>query len=665
MAPVDPGSAAAPGRAAPPDDEAPAEADATAGQRLLTSPEPPQPDPEPAVSLALLRTLSARFWLMVGICTLGYGTVQTFNNTASSFLMERDLFTDPLPLAECCCWGDPAAGECYASWPGGGAGAGADCRAGCAAQAASAAPPLNLTASDRVRLDCDAGADSGYGLGGALPGVARHCEARADAIARAAVWMSVPYYMNAAVAWALGLIVDRVGHAALLLVVTSVCFCIGDLVLAVTALPAYWPLGLKGLAYAFYAAALWPSVVYVVPSQTVGAAYGVLNSLLNLGMCVFPLIVASVYNASGRRYLPNTQYWWASVGAACAALAVALNIADSRSGGALNRSHWHDAAAAAKRSSGTCSEATEVCSGGDAASVGTPTPRRRKGPRRQQAGEGLRRSPGRPAKDPAPAVELRPLWDEGACAAGSPSGGAGSPRPVRSQPAAGLRTKAQLPLRWPVLLCTCLSLLGNFYCYDNPAALKEHLRGLFHEMDAETFETRFQLLYSVYSFPNIVLPFFGGLLADRIGTRPTYLLFGAVITVAQTVFALGASLRSYGLMLAGRAIHGLGGEILVVVENTFLAEWFRGSELAFAFGLGTSFGRVGSVLNNVVSPAIARRASVHAALWCGAGLNLASLLVIAVLVVLDLRGERILARQQQQQQQQQCAERRDGEDVVI
>jgi MFS family permease len=70
----------------------------------------------------------------------------------------------------------------------------------------------------------------------------------------------------------------------------------------------------------------------------------------------------------------------------------------------------------------------------------------------------------------------------------------------------------------------------------------------------------FNLLYSVYSFPNIILPFFGGYLVDFIGVRFGIILFSTLICLGQAVFAFSASIKNYPLALVGRIIFGLGGE---------------------------------------------------------------------------------------------------------
>lgn len=41
----------------------------------------------------------------------------------------------------------------------------------------------------------------------------------------------------------------------------------------------------------------------------------------------------------------------------------------------------------------------------------------------------------------------------------------------------------------------------------------------------------FNMLYSIYSLPNIVLPFFGGILIDKMGVRFSIFIFATVMTI--------------------------------------------------------------------------------------------------------------------------------------
>ncbi len=67
-----------------------------------------------------------------------------------------------------------------------------------------------------------------------------------------------------------------------------------------------------------------------------------------------------------------------------------------------------------------------------------------------------------------------------------------------------VKEKSQSIMRWPILLFCCLMMIGNYYCYDIPAALHTQMYDFFEK--PSDFEALFALLYTVYSVPNIILP---------------------------------------------------------------------------------------------------------------------------------------------------------------
>lgn len=79
-------------------------------------------------------------------------------------------------------------------------------------------------------------------------------------------------------------------------------------------------------------------------------------------------------------------------------------------------------------------------------------------------------------------------------------------------------------------------------------------------MDMNDFQ--YQLLYSFYSFPNIILPLFGGYLIDRLGKRQGIVLFAVIVAVGQFFFAVSTHVvrasKGFGqfLMILSRLIFG-------------------------------------------------------------------------------------------------------------
>jgi MFS family permease len=137
---------------------------------------------------------------------------------------------------------------------------------------------------------------------------------------------------------------------------------------------------------------------------------------------------------------------------------------------------------------------------------------------------------------------------------------------------------------------------------DNVGVLHDALKSQFASEIKDSFEFYFGLLYSVYSMPNIILPFIGGYMVMKFGVRSTYILFAGLVMLGQFICALGCQYSSMSIMLVGRVVFGLGGECLNICQNAILVKWFAKSELALPMGLTISVSRFGSVLNDVFSP---------------------------------------------------------------
>ncbi|EAR94487.1 MFS transporter (macronuclear) [Tetrahymena thermophila SB210] len=156
-------------------------------------------------------------------------------------------------------------------------------------------------------------------------------------------------------------------------------------------------------------------------------------------------------------------------------------------------------------------------------------------------------------------------------------------------------------VRWLALSLACLIMIGSYMCYDFPQTLQSQLQKANNYSD-----TQVNLLYSVYSFPNIILPLIGGYLIDFIGIRKGVFAFTFVLIIGQALCMISQidSIKSYALLVVGRVVFGLGGENLSVTQSTIVSQWFSGKELSFALGLNISVSRLGSVIGQFMFPAL-------------------------------------------------------------
>lgn len=65
------------------------------------------------------------------------------------------------------------------------------------------------------------------------------------------------------------------------------------------------------------------------------------------------------------------------------------------------------------------------------------------------------------------------------------------------------------------------------------------------------------MLYSIYSWPNVVLCFIGGFLIDRVfGIRMGTIIYMFILLIGQLIFASGALMDAFWMMVVGRFIFG-------------------------------------------------------------------------------------------------------------
>jgi len=71
-----------------------------------------------------------------------------------------------------------------------------------------------------------------------------------------------------------------------------------------------------------------------------------------------------------------------------------------------------------------------------------------------------------------------------------------------------------------------MSLFSDIYCQDVPTVLKDNFLKVIETSNPEgNSEIDFNLFYTIYSMPNILLPIFGGVIVDRFGSRLSLILF--------------------------------------------------------------------------------------------------------------------------------------------
>jgi MFS family permease len=88
-----------------------------------------------------------------------------------------------------------------------------------------------------------------------------------------------------------GLMVDRVGRRAILMMFGSMLLIPVYLMMAYTHINLYLPLAMMGVAFSLIPAVMWPSVAYIVDQSKLGTAYGLMTMIQNIGLFGFNLVI--------------------------------------------------------------------------------------------------------------------------------------------------------------------------------------------------------------------------------------------------------------------------------------------------------------------------------------------------------------------------------------
>lgn len=191
--------------------------------------------------------------------------------------------------------------------------------------------------------------------------------------------------------------------------------------------------------------------------------------------------------------------------------------------------------------------------------------------------------------------------------------------------------------RWIVLAIMSLICFAQYYIYDSITPL-----GTLIKSELGYSGSEYGLLFSAYSVANVFLfmLLLAGVLVDKLGLKVSGILYGFLCFLGAALTALGAWkglpgvlgggyewLRTAFLpgwspelkvMLLGRTIYGVGAEAILVVNNKVLARWFKGKELAFAYGMNLTIMRLGTFLAlNIQAPA-AEWFGLRGSLWFAA-----------------------------------------------
>jgi MFS family permease len=93
-------------------------------------------------------------------------------------------------------------------------------------------------------------------------------------------------------------ICDFKGKSATLMIYGSLLLVMVHLMFALTNITPYVPIFILGVAFSLVPAAMWPSVAKIVETNKIGTAYGLMFTIQNIGLMIFPMLIGYVLDVS-------------------------------------------------------------------------------------------------------------------------------------------------------------------------------------------------------------------------------------------------------------------------------------------------------------------------------------------------------------------------------
>jgi len=95
-----------------------------------------------------------------------------------------------------------------------------------------------------------------------------------------------------------GWVADTKGKSASLMILGSGLLILVHLMFSLTYITPYVPMFILGIAFSLVPAAMWPAVAKIVEQNKLGTAYGLMFSIQNIGLWLFPMMIGWVLDAS-------------------------------------------------------------------------------------------------------------------------------------------------------------------------------------------------------------------------------------------------------------------------------------------------------------------------------------------------------------------------------
>lgn len=135
--------------------------------------------------------------------------------------------------------------------------------------------------------------------------------------------------------WFFGLLIDKMGKRALLMILGSLLMLPCHLLMGYTDIAPIIPMIILGISFSLVPAALWPALPLMVKEAQLGTAFGVIGMVQNIGLFLFPILAGSIRDATGS--YNQAMIMFSCLSAAGVIFSIWLKVLEKKEGSYLDR----------------------------------------------------------------------------------------------------------------------------------------------------------------------------------------------------------------------------------------------------------------------------------------------------------------------------------------
>jgi MFS family permease len=105
---------------------------------------------------------------------------------------------------------------------------------------------------------------------------------------------SIPIFFTVLFTPFFGWIADNKGKSASMMIYSSILLILAHMTLTFTQVNPVIPMALLGISFSLIPAAMWPAVAKIINQKRLGTAYGIMFSVQNFGLWLFPILIGFI-----------------------------------------------------------------------------------------------------------------------------------------------------------------------------------------------------------------------------------------------------------------------------------------------------------------------------------------------------------------------------------